>query len=513
MKSLRFLLIFLLLEPFFPQPALGAFAQEAFLGDEAIFQRHDLNLGRRLRQLTLEEVFPSGGREIVILERGGDYPDWKLALSVWSALTLTVKPLLKGEVLLPLDALFYGFVRRNPEAVSDLLLLRTGGVELWPVVNRPDQVTWRLDPRFKLDFDVPFPIAQAGNAEPFDPVFQLDPSSPEKQFLIPSRDGFWLLAATPKGLELRQKFSVPPRAFYKSSSERLAFELPFWLRSSLWHPGFHLGSFSGAKPFDQVLFPWMDEVTLVPASGGQAPKTVYFHQLTEAERDDAQSYVVTTPEDLDGDGRTDFVVNKFKGETTSLRAETHVFMTGKDGKVPEKGLRLTPRGNRAGGALPVDLNLDGKKDLAVASSQFNAWAVVKALVQRQTDVAFAFYYFHPDGFHLDRPDFEREISFKFDLTDLVIDGMLPTLDGDFNGDGYPDALYARDRRALTVLVQKAGTAEPFASVPSGVYEVHVPRLLRIGDLNGDGKSDVVLYDRRSEGNRRVTVLLNTRRLP
>ncbi|HLG19006.1 MAG TPA: VCBS repeat-containing protein [Bdellovibrionota bacterium] len=90
--------------------------------------------------------------------------------------------------------------------------------------------------------------------------------------------------------------------------------------------------------------------------------------------------------------------------------------------------------------------------------------------------------------------------------------MLPTLDGDFNGDGYADALYARDRRQLSFLLQKPNAGGIFPSSPSGTYDVTVPRLIQIGDLTGDGKSDVVLFDRRASGNQKFTVLLNAGRL-
>jgi hypothetical protein len=479
--------------------SLSAAAQDAFLEDRPMFKRSDLNLNGRLRQLTVEEVLPDVGREIVILEREGEYPAWKLRLSIWSGSRR------RAEIPLPSDLLYYAFVRRDPSGVSPLLLIRSGSVELWQGKSLEEKVTWEVDPRFVRASDFPAATPQLGNAEPFDPVLS-------DGILVPSQNGFVFLGILPKGFELRKMFSVPPRAFHRSSSERMPFELPFSMRSSLWYPMFHAGSRTGAKPGDAVFFPWMDEVTIAPMNGGADTKTITFRQLSEAERDDAQSYVVTAPDDLNGDGRMDFVVNKFQGEAASLRAETTLFLTGADGTVPEKGISLAPRGNRTAGALAIDLNRDGKKDLVAASSQFNAWAVVKALVQHQADVSFSFYYFHGDGYHLDRPDFEREISFRFNLADLAIEGMLPTLEGDFNGDGYPDALYARDRKTLTILIQKPGEKDPFAPVPSGTYDVPVARLWRVADVNGDGKSDVVFYDRRSAGNRRVTLLVNAGRL-
>lgn len=471
-------------------------AQNAFLQDEGIFDRRDLKISGRLRQLTLEEVLPQKGKEIVILERRGKYPNWKLWLTVWHASQRL------GEIELPADTLFYSFIPRKGSVLSWLFLVRPETVELWPGQVEKNRALWKMDARFVAPSEFSVPVSQVGNAHPFDPMVSKD------QLLVPTIKGHRLFQFAPDGLVAGETFVVLPKAFHRTSTEQPPFSIPFSTRSSLWHTQFFLGSLTGSTPPDQLFFPWMDELKIASFSD---PKKVVRHdfaQLTEEERDDAQSYVVALPEDLNGDGRSDFVVSKFKGQAASLVAQTHLYVTQDDGSIPKKGLFVPPRGNRAAGVLPIDLNRNGKKDLVVASSQFNTWSIIKAVVQREIDVNFSFYYLHPDGYRLVKPDFEREISFTFNLSDLFIDGMLPTLDGDFNGDGFVDALYARDRKQVTVLLQQPKSKALFAPVPSGTYDVPVLRLWRVGDLNGDKKSDVVLYDRRSKKNRRVTVLTN-----
>ena len=476
-----------------------------FFKPAPIFDRYDLNLKGRLRNLTLEDVMTGDGQEIVTLEREGSYPDWKIRLSVWRATAVKGKPQIFAQLELPWDVLFYGFLPTGQSNTQSLLLLRPNEVELW----NPAGNGWERNPKNILALESAFSLAQKGQAEPF-PISLLNSATPsEPSFLIPIRDKMLLVQSTSKGLISRKQVSISPQAFYKSSSENQPLELPFWMRSSLWYPTAVPGSLKGIKPLDLLFFPWMDEVSILLWPGNEPAHTHYFKKLSDAERDDAQSHVVTSVVDLNGDGRTDFVLNKFQGEATNLRAETTLYMTDTNGTIPQNGIQLKPPGNRAAGALPIDLNRDGKKDLVVASSQFNVWAVVRALVKRQVQVNFSFFMFHSDGYHLEKSDFEREISFRFDLNDLAIEGVLPSLDGDFNGDGYPDALYARDRRGLTVLIQKPDSKEPFSEVPSGQYDVSAPRFLRIGDLNGDRLSDVILYEKRSTGNRKVSVLINS----
>ena len=176
---------------------------------------------------------------------------------------------------------------------------------------------------------------------------------------------------------------------------------------------------------------------------------------------------------------------------------------------------LKPEGNRAAGGIPVDFNRDGKLDLAVASGQYNLWAIIRALTQKTIKMKFSFYLFnqnHRNGYRLDEPDFTREISFRVDLNDARIEGILPSVAGDFNGDGFPDAFYARNKKNISVLIQNPKAQNPLPSNPSGTYKIDLPRLHRIADLDANRKSDVVLYDWRASKNRKFTVLLNTGKL-
>lgn len=475
--------------------AVEAYAQDSFFTKRSPFERTDLTLSGRLRHLTLENLSGEAGREIVLIEREGNYPEWRHFLEVVSV-GKTGKPERGGRTLLPSDVLFYCFAVLPEGGRTALILLRPTVIEAW----FQGEKGFEKSPAHHASVDPVFHFPEKSGPTPF------ECSSGGAEISIPSHGGIAIYRLQAKALILNRTIPLVPTAFYRSGVEIQPLDLPFWVRGSVWFPKGVEGSLMGAKERD-IFYPWMDEVFMLRA-GSSTLDSIYFKQLTDAERDDEQGYAVTLPEDLDGDGHTDFLVNKFQGPPTALQAQTTVFMTKPNGEIPTSGVRLKPQGNRAAGAIAVDFNKDGKKDLAVASSQFNAWAIVRALLQKQVSVSFAFYLYHSDGYHLDQPDFDRDISFGFDLSNAEISGLLPTLDGDFNGDGFPDALYARDRKELTILLQKSNEKNRFSPVPSAILEITVPRSLRVGDLNGDKRSDIVLFDTRSAGNTKVTVLAN-----
>ncbi|MFH1016740.1 MAG: VCBS repeat-containing protein [Pseudomonadota bacterium] len=471
----------------------------------SIFTRQEIQLDGRLRHLTLERLGPSPAKSIVAVERSGSYPEWKVSLTLWSAEASTGKIKKDGAVSLPPDAVFYGFARPTGAERSSLILVRKESVEAW----KPTGGAFETDPRFQDRAASFFSTSPKGEVIPYEPAIE-GLKNEGSLIAAPTAGGLSVYSLGGDGLKKIATYPAPLHGFYQSGLDSLPFDLSFWVRGSIWYPKNVLGRFSHAEA-DDLLWPWMDEVTAAPfekeGKGGES-RTIQFHQLSEEERDDGKSYVVITPVDLNHDGRTDFLVNKFRGTATSLRGETTMFFTRADGTVPENGEQLKAKGNRASGALPVDLNKDGLADLVVASTQYNAWAVVRALIRRLAVVDFSFYIQHPDGFHLAEPDLSHEISFQFDLDEGEVSGLLPTLDGDFNGDGYPDAVFAKNRSAVTVLLQKPGQRDFFPLSGVRSFEVPVPRLMHVGDVDGDGLSDVVLFDTRAAGNRKVTVLMN-----
>ena len=66
----------------------------------------------------------------------------------------------------------------------------------------------------------------------------------------------------------------------------------------------------------------MDEMDMIDFSKKSSEQHHhYFQLLTEKERDDGIHYIVNKPVDLNGDGRTDFVTNKYYGNGNGVSSQ------------------------------------------------------------------------------------------------------------------------------------------------------------------------------------------------
>jgi ankyrin repeat protein len=195
--------------------------------------------------------------------------------------------------------------------------------------------------------------------------------------------------------------------------------------------------------------------------------------------------VSVTLGDLNGDGKSDLAVVNFISGTVSVLLNATVPGAATPSFVAKQDF--------AAGTSPVfvtvgDLNGDGKLDLAVANLNSNTVAVL----------------FNTTALGAATPGFATHQDFATGTSPLSV-----TV-GDLNGDGKLDLAVANGNTGSTVSVLLSTTA-PGAAAPS--FAAHQefatganPQSVTVGDLNGDGKLDLVVAN---SGSATVSVLLNT----
>ena len=188
--------------------------------------------------------------------------------------------------------------------------------------------------------------------------------------------------------------------------------------------------------------------------------------------------------DLNGDGRPDLVTANYGAGTVSVLLNT----TAPGATTPS----FATAQNFATGLAPVavaiaDLNGDGKPDLIVANRDSSTVSVLlNTTPAGATTSSFA----AAQNFATGSSPYSVAIA-------------------DLNGDGKPDLVVANaDSSTVSVLLNTTapGTATSSFAAKQDFATGTNPRSLSIGDLNGDGKPDLIVAN---EISNTVSVLLNT----
>ena len=188
--------------------------------------------------------------------------------------------------------------------------------------------------------------------------------------------------------------------------------------------------------------------------------------------------------DVNGDGKPDLVVANSVSNTVSVLLNT----TATGATTPTFTAQATfPVGSAPGSVAVADVNGDGKPDLVVAN--FGSTTVSVLLNTTATGAA--------------TPTFTAQTPFTVGNKPV---GVAVT---DFNGDGKPDIVvtnYTDDTVGVLLNTTATGATTP-TFAPQAIFTVGSVALgVAVGDVNGDGKPDIVVAN---NGSNTVGVLLNT----
>jgi FG-GAP-like repeat/FG-GAP repeat len=284
-----------------------------------------------------------------------------------------------------------------------------------------------------------------------------------------------------------------------------------YFRLSFSFPSLYVADVDGDGLLD-IVAALEDRVAIYRQSPGftfaRAPSTSRdFAVRSPEELKEAGTSASVTVSDVDGDGVADLVVRKLVARgLASVTTTTYVFFGRKGGAYADAPDQVL----RGEGATGTDVELfditgDGRPDLVVPSVNIGIFAIVKILLNRTLSINFQVFPFLPAKRRFaDKPAAERELSFKLNLSGAA-DIQAIDMFGDYNGDKRVDLAFGTGDDELSVFL--GGQGALFADSAAARIPVRAVGRLESVDLDGKGRSDMLLYYPATKGHRGEVMLL------
>src|SRR5919106_2379720 len=240
---------------------------------------------------------------------------------------------------------------------------------------------------------------------------------------------------------------------------------------------------------------WQDHVAVyVQGATGRFPQepsqTFYFNMRTEQEGTLRLVQVATLVEDLNGDGRADLILTKMTGRITDRRLITSVYLN-HGGSLPAQPDVRVEHDGFATTLLAKDLNGDGRRDLVVPLVRIGVRNLISNLLTNRADVSLLAHLYRDEGIFAGAPDWTRSFTYQIDMSDgVVLQGIWPNVEGDFDGDGKTDLLVAGNDE---VAVYLATSKTLFARDPAARVPVKTSSHVIVDDLTGSRRADIVMW--------------------
>lgn len=220
-------------------------------------------------------------------------------------------------------------------------------------------------------------------------------------------------------------------------------------------------------------------------------RTLYPARISEQDYVRGSGLLRADGGDVDGDGRMDLLISHTSGGLTDAvsRATLHRNHHGAwDLEHPDQTL---PALDGFGTSQLIDLDGDGHLDLLRFRLPLSVLELVELLVTRSADVELVLHRGDGKGGFAPEPWVTRKLSIPWSFDTFRPSGFVPTLSADLNDDGQRDLLTSGGGRALEVSL--GGREFRFAKRDAS-QACDSGGLVRFGDLDGDGRTDLVLFD-------------------
>lgn len=217
--------------------------------------------------------------------------------------------------------------------------------------------------------------------------------------------------------------------------------------------------------------------------------------------------------DVDGDGRAEVIEHRTAGTLIESHSTTRVFAGGPEGANPSArpaGEIVDDRG--FAGVEVFDLDGDGRLEILHNVVPFGILQVARALTTRRVGSELRIFHFPEGPLGEPKKSWQADLAFPLDFSTQRIQGLLPTPEGDWNGDGRRDLIHGDGPETVVIRLGERGEEGPGFGPAIARQALPFSDLALVADVDGDGLDDLITYDTLDrEGH--VYLALNQANLP
>jgi hypothetical protein len=208
--------------------------------------------------------------------------------------------------------------------------------------------------------------------------------------------------------------------------------------------------------------------------------------------------VRTAAKDIDGDGLADLIISETGGGVMDASSDTYIHFNRGSGWDLDKPDFAFESKSTLGADQLIDVDGDGKLELLRVGIPINVLELIEIFLTEAIDAKLSVYPLEraaeapaapakPDSW------FKIKLGIPLDFDTSRPAGFIPTVRHDFNGDGFRDYITSNDGTRLEVYV---GSRKGGYRKRSARQKVSTEGQLGVGDLNGDGLTDLLIFNSR-----------------
>jgi len=225
----------------------------------------------------------------------------------------------------------------------------------------------------------------------------------------------------------------------------------------------------------------------------EADRVIDLRRLTLEDHIRGSGTVRVDLADMNGNGRLDLYISKVGGSLTAARGDATVHLNRNGGwDLDNADQRFESSGSWNAETL-VDLDADGLPELVRVQIPFSVLEIVEALWQRAIDAKIRIHRVDENGVFRSKHWVERKLGIPLNFDSGRPKGFVPSLDGDLNGDGFPDLVSSAAGDYVEVYL--GGPKELFEDRNARQRAATQGRI-RFSDIDSDGLTDFLIYSPR-----------------